>query len=142
MFVWHTESPSLLAAKALLTSKTLLLLTPALLLTTKATLLVTPASLLLSVTALLTLNAVNAHEKHLHFLSVNSTVSVLIALLDSLPDLLLAVGRSHTHLQAEISVSVEEFLTLKLSGSVLIISLEDHFNLLLKSLVVVVVPSS
>jgi hypothetical protein len=101
----------------LLTSEALLLLAPtllltseALLLTTKATLLVAPASLLLAITTLLALNALNAHEQHLHFLSVNSTVSVLVTLLDSLPDLLLVAGRSHTHLKAEIPVSVEEFL--------------------------------
>lgn len=138
-------SPSLLSS-----SKSLLLASPALLpltseallsLTSKALLLSSPSLLLPSVSSLL-LNSLNSLEEHNHLLTTDSAVSVLITLLDSLPNILVIIGRSHAHLQTEVLVGMEEFLTLKLSSSVLIISLEDHLNMLLKSLVVVVVPSS
>jgi len=88
------------------------------------------------------LNALDHFEQIEHFPLTHATISVLVTLLSSLENLLLVVGRSHAHGKAQISVGHEELLAFKLSRMVSVISLEDHLNILLKSLVVVLLPSS
>jgi hypothetical protein len=88
------------------------------------------------------LDTLDALEEHEHFLGADATVTVLVALLGGLPDLLLVLGRSHAHREADVSVGHEELLSLELSSAILIVSLEGLLDNLLESLVVIVVPSS
>jgi hypothetical protein len=78
--------------------------------------------------------------EHLH--AVDSAVVVGVTLLHGLHDLLLVVGRSLAHREGEISVGLEELLTLEAAGLVSVIFLENLLNALLKFLVMVVIPSS
>jgi hypothetical protein len=88
------------------------------------------------------LDALDALEEHDHLLLADLAVTVLVALLGGLPDLLLVLGRSHTHVKADILVGVEELGSLELSALVGIILLEGSLDGLLESLVVSSVPSS
>jgi hypothetical protein len=87
-------------------------------------------------------DSLDPFEEHKHFCLADPAVAVGVALLHCCPGVLVAVGRSHTHLQTEFLVSVEELLALELSIAVLVIFLVDHLNLGLKHLVVIVPPSS
>lgn len=88
------------------------------------------------------IDSLDPFEEHKHLCLADPAVAVGVALLHCCPGVLVAVGRSHTHLQTELLVSVEELLALKLSAAILVIFLVDHFDLGLKHLVVIVPPTS
>lgn len=94
-------------------SPTTLLLATESLLSSKALLLSSHATMVMPMTLLM--DALDALEQVHHLVLVNSSVTILVALLDCLPDLLLTLGRGHAHRQAEIAVSMEELLPLELS---------------------------
>ena len=88
-------------------------------------------------------DSLNPLEKHEQLHSVDSSVSVVIGLHCCIPDILVVHGRSDTHHQTEISITVEEFLSLQLSWHVHVVSLEDDFDVIFEHHVMDIgVPSS
>ena len=82
-------------------------------------------------------------EQHEHLHLTDSAVSVVVALGDCVPNVLVIVGRGHAHGQAEISVGEEELLSFELAGHVHVVLHEDSVDVVLEHLVVDVgVPSS
>ena len=81
-------------------------------------------------------DALNSLEQHEQFLSADSSVAVVVALHHCVPDVSVIHGRSDSHGQAEIPIGEEELLSLQLSREVHVISLEDHFDVLLQHHVV------
>ena len=81
-------------------------------------------------------DALNPLEQHEHLLPADPSVPVLVAGHRSLEHFLLALGRSHSHHQAEVPIGVEELLAFELAAPVSVVAHEDLADVVEKHLVV------
>jgi hypothetical protein len=88
------------------------------------------------------LHSLDALEQVEHLPLTHLAIPVRVALLNCVPNILLIIWGSHSHLQAEITIGIKELLSLELSAAVLVVLQVDLLYVLLQHLVVVVSPTS
>lgn len=86
-------------------------------------------------------NSLDSFKEHKHLHPVHSTITVLIALYRSLPNLLVTGRRSHSHRETEVSIGIKEFLSFESARSVEIVSHEDVIDGVHELLIMMVSPS-